>query len=45
VALIDLERIIFEHFVHKGKEAAQTCADTLHKIRAIRRNEPRALAV
>lgn len=35
----------FEHFVHKGKEAAQTCADTLHKIRAIRRNEPRALAV
>ena len=35
----------YEHFVHKGQEAARTCADTLHKVRAIRRSEPRALAV
>ena len=34
-----------DHFVHKGQEAARTCADTLHKVRAIRRSEPRALAV
>jgi 6,7-dimethyl-8-ribityllumazine synthase len=25
--------------VHKGQEAARTCADTLHKVRAIRRSE------
>ena len=35
----------YEHFVHKGQEAARTCADTLHKVRAIRRSEPRAVAV
>ena len=29
----------YEHFVHKGQEAARTCADTLHKVRAIRRSE------
>ena len=39
------QKFFFEHFVHKGQEAAKTCADTLHKIRALRRNEPRAVAV
>ncbi len=34
-----------DHFVHKGQEAARTCADTLQKIRALRRTEPRAVAV
>jgi 6,7-dimethyl-8-ribityllumazine synthase len=27
----------FNHFVHKGQEAAKTCADTLTKLRAVRR--------
>jgi 6,7-dimethyl-8-ribityllumazine synthase len=32
--------------VHKGQEAARTCADTLKKVRAIRRSEePQKLAV
>ncbi|MDN5485876.1 MAG: 6,7-dimethyl-8-ribityllumazine synthase, partial [Pseudomonas sp.] len=26
--------------VHKGQEAARTCADTLHKVRAIYQSEP-----
>lgn len=30
----------YEHFVHKGQEAARTCADTLHKVRAIYQSEP-----
>ena len=39
------QKFFFEHFVHKGQEAARTCADTLQKIRALRRTEPRAVAV
>ncbi|MHC8375950.1 6,7-dimethyl-8-ribityllumazine synthase [Pseudomonas sp. MDT1-16] len=39
------QKFFFEHFVHKGQEAAKTCADTLHKMRALRRSEPRAVAV
>ncbi|MED7667800.1 6,7-dimethyl-8-ribityllumazine synthase [Pseudomonas moraviensis subsp. stanleyae] len=39
------QKFFFEHFVHKGQEAARTCADTLQKIRALRRTEQRALAV
>ncbi|MGC5701287.1 6,7-dimethyl-8-ribityllumazine synthase [Pseudomonas sp. NFXW11] len=39
------QKFFFEHFVHKGQEAAQTCADTLQKTRALRRNEQRAVAV
>lgn len=27
----------FNHFLHKGAEAAKTCADTLHKLRGLRR--------
>ena len=27
----------FNHFLHKGEEAARTCADTLQKVRALRR--------
>ncbi|RRV07500.1 6,7-dimethyl-8-ribityllumazine synthase [Pseudomonas sp. v388] len=30
-------KFFYDHFVHKGEEAAKTCADTLNKIRAIRR--------
>ena len=30
----------FKHFVHKGAEAAKTCADTLQKVRALRRLQP-----
>lgn len=30
----------FKHFVHKGQEAAKTCADTLQKIRGLRRLQP-----
>jgi 6,7-dimethyl-8-ribityllumazine synthase len=30
----------FNHFLHKGAEAAKTCADTLHKVRALRRLQP-----
>jgi succinylarginine dihydrolase len=33
------QTFFYEHFVHKGQEAARTCADTLHKVRAIRRSE------
>lgn len=32
-------KFFFDHFVHKGQEAAKTCADTLSKLRAIRRPE------
>jgi len=39
------QKFFFEHFVHKGQEAARTCADTLRKVRALRRTEPRAVAV
>jgi 6,7-dimethyl-8-ribityllumazine synthase len=39
------QKFFFEHFVHKGQEAAKTCADTLHKMRALRRSESRAVAV
>ncbi|EJZ59547.1 6,7-dimethyl-8-ribityllumazine synthase [Pseudomonas sp. RSB 5.4] len=39
------QKFFFEHFVHKGQEAARTCADTLQKVRALRRTEPRAVAV
>jgi 6,7-dimethyl-8-ribityllumazine synthase len=27
----------FKHFVHKGQEAARTCADTLQKLRVLHR--------
>jgi 6,7-dimethyl-8-ribityllumazine synthase len=30
------QKFFFEHFVHKGQEAARTCVDTLQKIRAIK---------
>ena len=30
----------FNHFLHKGIEAAKTCADTLHKVRSLRRLQP-----
>lgn len=33
------QKFFFEHFLHKGQEAAKTCADTVAKVRAIRRNE------
>ncbi|MET0124957.1 MAG: 6,7-dimethyl-8-ribityllumazine synthase [Pseudomonas caspiana] len=32
-------KFFFEHFLHKGQEAAKTCADTVAKVRAIRRIE------
>ena len=31
------QKFFFEHFVHKGQEAARTCVDTLQKIRNITR--------
>ncbi|TDV54713.1 6,7-dimethyl-8-ribityllumazine synthase [Pseudomonas graminis] len=31
------QKFFFDHFVHKGQEAAKTCADTLTKLRAVRR--------
>ena len=31
------QKFFFDHFEHKGQEAAKTCADTLHKIRTIKR--------
>ena len=34
------QKFFFEHFVHKGQEAARTCVDTLQKIRAIKRLDP-----
>ena len=39
------QKFFFDHFVRKGQEAAQTCADTLQKTRALRRVETRAVAV
>ena len=33
------QKFFFEHFVHKGQEAAKTCVDTLQKVRAIKRLE------
>ncbi|KPZ00110.1 6,7-dimethyl-8-ribityllumazine synthase [Pseudomonas tremae] len=32
-------KFFFDHFVHKGEEAAKTCADTLNKVRSLRRLE------
>ncbi len=32
-----ITKFFFDHFVHKGQEAAKTCVDTLQKIRAIKR--------
>ncbi|WNW13996.1 6,7-dimethyl-8-ribityllumazine synthase [Pseudomonas sp. DTU_2021_1001937_2_SI_NGA_ILE_001] len=29
------QKFFFEHFVHKGQEAARTCADTLAKVRQL----------
>ena len=31
------QKFFFDHFVHKGQEAARTCVDTLQKIRNIKR--------
>ena len=31
------QKFFFDHFEHKGQEAAKTCADTLQKIRTIKR--------
>ena len=31
------QKFFFDHFVHKGQEAAKTCGDTLQKIRHIKR--------
>ena len=31
------QKFFFDHFVHKGQEAAKTCVDTLQKIRDIKR--------
>ncbi|ALE89302.1 6,7-dimethyl-8-ribityllumazine synthase [Pseudomonas versuta] len=31
------QKFFFDHFVHKGQEAAKTCVDTLQKIRTIKR--------
>ena len=39
------QKFFFDHFVHKGQEAARTCADTLQKTSALRRVETRAVAV
>ncbi|WP_300729498.1 6,7-dimethyl-8-ribityllumazine synthase [Pseudomonas sp.] len=33
------QKFFFDHFVHKGQEAAKTCVDTLQKVRAIKRLE------
>jgi len=30
-------KFFFDHFVHKGQEAAKTCVDTLQKIRDLKR--------
>lgn len=30
----------YNHFLHKGAEAARTVADTLHKVKALRRLQP-----
>jgi 6,7-dimethyl-8-ribityllumazine synthase len=34
------QKFFFEHFVLKGAEAAKTCADTVNKLRSLRRAEP-----
>jgi len=39
------QKFFFDHFVHKGQEAAKTCADTLNKLRALPRPVPQKLAV
>ena len=40
------QKFFFEHFVLKGEETANTCADTLLKLRALRRSEvPQKVAV
>jgi len=39
------QKYFFEHFITKGQEAAQTCADTLNKLRAIRNHELHKRAV
>ena len=31
------QKFFFEHFLHKGQEAAKTCADTVNKLRDLRR--------
>ena len=31
------QKFFFDHFVHKGQEAAKTCVDTLQKIRDLKR--------
>ena len=33
------QKFFFDHFVHKGEEAAKTCVDTLQKIRNLKRME------
>ncbi|MGV8919411.1 MAG: 6,7-dimethyl-8-ribityllumazine synthase [Pseudomonas sp.] len=33
------QKFFFDHFSHKGAEAAKTCADTLNKLRGLRRIE------
>jgi len=39
------QKFFFDHFVHKGQEAAKTCADTLSKLRSLRRGEFQQKAV
>jgi len=39
------QKFFFDHFVHKGQEAAKTCADTLNKLRALPRPASQKLAV
>lgn len=39
------QKFFFDHFVHKGQEAAKTCADTLTKLRAVRRSSESQKAV
>lgn len=39
------KQYFFEHFITKGQEAANTCADTLNKLRAIRNHELHKRAV
>ncbi|BBP78895.1 hypothetical protein PHLH7_49990 [Pseudomonas sp. Ost2] len=39
------QKFFFDHFVHKGQEAAKTCADTLSKLRALPRPAAQKLAV
>ncbi len=39
------QKFFFDHFEHKGQEAAKTCADTLNKLRALPRPTAQKLAV